>query len=56
MARLVSGLEPVRLVPRVRRRLPLRFSVLTLLTSTPQIDSTASRISGLLADGCTLNV
>ena len=56
MARLVSGFWPVRLVPRVRRFLPLRLRVLTLSTSTPQIASTASRISGLLALGCTLNV
>ena len=56
MARLVSDVEPTRLVPRVRRRLPLRLSVFTLRTSTPQMAWTASRISGLLADGCTLNV
>jgi hypothetical protein len=36
----------MRLVPRVRVRLPLRFRVLALSTTTPHIDTKASRISG----------
>ena len=39
-----------------RRFLPLRLRVFTRVTLTPQMASTASWISGLLADGWTLNV
>ena len=40
----------------VALRLPLRLSVFTFTTRTLKIVSTASRISGLLASGWTLNV
>ena len=56
MARLVSGRLPKVPVRRLRLRLPLRLSVFTLVTLTPKIASTASRISGLVASGWTLNV
>ena len=36
--------------------LPERFNVFTLRTLTSKIDSTASRISGLDASGCTTKV
>ena len=56
MARLESGLLPARPVRRARVVLPLRLSVLTFSTFTPQMASTASEISGLLALECTLKV
>src|SRR5690606_28910126 len=54
MARLVSLRLPKPC--RVRFRLPGRFSVLTLITFTPKIFSTAILISVLLASGRTRNV
>ena len=54
MARLVSLRLPSP--NRVRRVLPLRFSVLTDVTLTPKIFSTAILISVLLARGSTTKV
>ena len=48
MARLVSGFLPSVLLRRLRRTFPLRLSVLTLVTVTSKIDSTACRISALM--------
>ena len=56
MARLVSGRLPKVKVRRLRLRLPLRFSVFTLVTRTLKMVSTAWRISILLASGATTNV
>src|SRR4051794_363656 len=54
IARLVSGRLPQPV--RVRRRLPLRLIVLTLVTRTLNTFWTASLISVLLASGATSNV
>ncbi len=56
MARLVSGLLPNVAWRRLRLRLPFRFKVLTLATRTLNTDSTAWRISVLLALGWTTKV
>ena len=54
MARLVSGFLPSVLLRRLRRTFPLRLSVLTLVTVTSKIDSTACLISGFDAEGVDL--
>ena len=54
IARLVSGRLPMP--ARVRRFLPVRFSVLTAVTLTLKIASTAILISVLFASGATRNV
>ena len=56
MARLVSGRWPKACDFRLRLRFPLRFSVFTLATWTLKMDSTAWRISILVARGSTTNV
>src|SRR5436190_24219118 len=56
MARLVSARLPKVKEPRLRLRLPLRFSVFTFNTRTLNARSTASWICGFVACGRTRNV
>ena len=56
IARRWSARLPQSPVRRFRLRLPLRFTVLTLVTFTLKIASTACLISILLASGATRKV